>query len=387
MEAQAMQSGSDVRGSVQAVEANLNQRFVDRRDEIRGMIVAALAGEHVLLIGPPGTGKSALAREFSDAISGANYFEWLLTRFSTPDELFGPISLSGLKSDRFRRVTAGKLPEAHVAFLDEIFKANSGVLNSLLAAVNERVFHDDGAVREIPLLTCIGASNELPEGEELSALWDRFVLRFDVSYTKGDASFLSMLEGPSVPPARGVLSLDAWKAARAEVSAMPFPRETMMALFRVREELHGKGVVVSDRRWRKAANLARASAWISGASSVSPRHLSILKACLWNERDQISDVENALASVTKSAMVDVTRIVTMMADLVKAIPVGPQEIERSTAVVAELKKALVRIEAIRADDESAGGGEQAEIVAAIATIRTAGNKVQARVRELVGAAF
>jgi len=154
--------------AIDAVRANLTARFRERDAEVRGLLVAALAGEHCLMIGPPGTGKSALARAFADALGGANYFEWLLTRFSTPEELYGPISLAGLKADRFKRVTAGKLPECHVAFLDEIFKSNSAVLNSLLSAVNERIFHDDGAARQIPLLTCVAASNEMPEGPELA---------------------------------------------------------------------------------------------------------------------------------------------------------------------------------------------------------------------------
>ena len=135
----------------------------------------------VLLIGPPGTAKSALARAIAQAFSG-NYFERLLTKFSTPEELFGPVSPKALEQDKFSRVISGKLPEAEFAFVDEVFKANSAILNSLLTLVNERVFHNDGAPIKCPLVTMFGASNELPEGKELEALFDRFLLRFDVGY-------------------------------------------------------------------------------------------------------------------------------------------------------------------------------------------------------------
>jgi MoxR-like ATPase len=146
-----------------------------------------LAGEHVLLLGPPGTAKSALVRAIAQAFGGT-YFERLLTKFSTPEELFGPISLKALEQDRYQRVTAGKLPEAEFAFVDEVFKANSAILNSLLTAMNERLFHNDGAPTQMPLVALFGASNELPEGKELEALFDRFLLRFDVQYPCGRAA-------------------------------------------------------------------------------------------------------------------------------------------------------------------------------------------------------
>jgi MoxR-like ATPase len=163
------------------LRTDLISRFPERTNVIDGALAAVLAGEHVLLLGPPGTAKSALARAIAQAFSGI-YFERLLTRFSTPEELFGAISLKALEQDRFARVVTGKLPEADFAFVDEIFKANSAILNSLLAIINERVFHNDGQPLSCPLVTMFGASNELPESKDLEALFDRFLLRFDVGY-------------------------------------------------------------------------------------------------------------------------------------------------------------------------------------------------------------
>ncbi|HTP29485.1 MAG TPA: AAA family ATPase, partial [Anaeromyxobacteraceae bacterium] len=127
------------------------------------------------MTGSPGTAKSALARTISRAFQAA-YFERLVTKFTTPEELFGPISLKALEQDHYRRVTAGMLPEAQIAFIDEIWKANSAILNALLAVMNERVFHNDGAPCTCPLITLFGASNELPDGKELEATFDRFLL-------------------------------------------------------------------------------------------------------------------------------------------------------------------------------------------------------------------
>src|SRR6266542_2166206 len=133
----------------QQLRSELMARFPERKEVIDGALAAVLAGEHVLLLGPPGTAKSALARAIAQAFGGI-YFERLLTKFSTPEELFGPISLKALEQDRFKRVLTGKLPEAQFAFIDECFKANSAILNSLLTLVNERLYHDDGAPLNVP---------------------------------------------------------------------------------------------------------------------------------------------------------------------------------------------------------------------------------------------
>eukprot|EP01026_Neomeris_dumetosa_P047706 TRINITY_DN4104_c0_g2_i2.p2 TRINITY_DN4104_c0_g2~~TRINITY_DN4104_c0_g2_i2.p2 ORF type:complete len:318 (-),score=43.90 TRINITY_DN4104_c0_g2_i2:51-1004(-) len=150
--------------------------LVERDQEVRLLLLAALSGEHALFIGPPGTAKSELGRRLSKLCDGT-YFERLLTRFSVPEELFGPLSMRALEEDKYIRQTKGYLPQANVAFVDEIFKANSAILNTLLTLLNERLF-DNGQTREkVPLVCLVGASNELPESEELDALYDRFLIR------------------------------------------------------------------------------------------------------------------------------------------------------------------------------------------------------------------
>ncbi len=196
------------------LRTDLAARFPERKDVIDGALAAVLAGEHVLLLGAPGTAKSALARAIAQAFGGI-YFERLLTKFSTPEELFGAISIKALKQDRFARVTAGKLPEAEFAFVDEVFKANSAILNSLLSLVNERVFHNDGQPVSCPLVTMFGASNELPEGKDLEALFDRFLMRFEVAYLLRPSNLRLVLTSPD-PAAAPAMKMTDLRKAQAE---------------------------------------------------------------------------------------------------------------------------------------------------------------------------
>src|ERR1700756_5307240 len=168
------------------VIAPLKERFVGRDEVIDLIALALVSGEHLFLLGPPGTAKSALIREFARAVKG-RYFEYMLTRFSEPNEIFGPIDIARLREGSVVTVTTGMLPEAEFVFLDELFNANSAILNNLLTALNERVYPRGSETHHRPILSLFSASNHLPEDDALRALFDRFLLRCHVRNLKADA--------------------------------------------------------------------------------------------------------------------------------------------------------------------------------------------------------
>ena len=262
---------------LRALIASLETGLLERAGAVRLVLLAALAGEHVLLIGPPGTAKSELARRLHRAFDGARYFERLLTRFSTPEELFGPLSLKALEDDRYERLTTGYLPTASIAFLDEVFKANSAILNALLTLLNEREF-DNGAGRTCtPLISVIGASNEVPVEEALTAFYDRFLLRVPVAAVS-DAVFIDLLAlvdapaalaGPAAQPLTQA-DLSAWLAAAESVQPSDAVLDHLQAL---RAFLREADVTVSDRRWRQLIGLLRCAAYTEGRDQIDPLDL------------------------------------------------------------------------------------------------------------------
>ncbi len=280
-----------VQEKLKKIREELKQTFLERGELIDGALSALLASQHVLIVGPPGTAKSMLADEICRRIQGANYFQWLLTRFSTPEEIFGAVSLKALEQDDYRRVTAHKLPEAHIAFLDEIFKANSSILNAILSLINERIFHNGKEVVSVPLLTLFGASNELPEDDELLALYDRFLLRFVVKYIEEDFRFLRMLESPSQTE-RTTLSLEELCGMQKQVRDISIPGYVYRTIADIRRELGKKNIVASDRRYRQSLSLLQAHAYLTGGSEVTEKNLFFLEHVLWRdpgEQPQVRD--------------------------------------------------------------------------------------------------
>ncbi|RKZ77073.1 MAG: ATPase [Candidatus Parabeggiatoa sp. nov. 1] len=267
----------------------LSQDLIERDTPIRLTLLAALSGEHLLLLGPPGTAKSELARRLKLAFNGGNYFERLLTRFSVPEELFGPLSIKALEEDRYERLTSRYLPTATVAFIDEIFKANSAILNSLLTLLNEREF-DNGVNRDKTPLSCVvGASNELPAGEELDALYDRFLLRYQVMpVSPENFAQLLGLKGHFKPKPDLELRLTVEELQEIQESAdlVKIPDDVMVLLQELRHFLIEQQIYVSDRRWRKVVKLLQVAAYTNGNNEVSIWDCWLLQHCLWATPEQ-----------------------------------------------------------------------------------------------------
>lgn len=281
---------------IQSIRNELRQTFIEREELIDGTLAGLLAREHVLLIGPPGTAKSMLADELCKRIDGARYFQWLLTKFTTPEEIFGPISLKALEKDEYTRITRDKLPVAHVAFLDEIFKANSSILNALLSLINERKFHNGDKPQDVPLVSMIGASNELPDEEELTALYDRFMLRYIVKYLEDDQNFVQML---SMKDGRHQtrISLKDLEAMQKEAAAVEIPDLVLNLMVTLRTKLRKENVIPSDRRFRNSLGLLRAAAYLDGRDHVIDSDLMILCHVLWTTPDDIPVVENIVYDI------------------------------------------------------------------------------------------
>jgi MoxR-like ATPase len=342
------------------IRDELNQIFLERSELIDGALCALLSSHHVLIVGPPGTAKSMLAEELCQRIEGANYFQWLLTKFTTPEEIFGAVSLKALEQDDYRRVTVDKLPEAHIAFLDEIFKANSSILNALLSIINERVFHNGRTRITVPLITMFGTSNELPDEDELTALYDRFLLRFVVDYIVEDFRFLKML-GARRDPAlerRTWLGIGELEKLREATLAIGVPGAVMRTVAEIRRELARRQIIASDRRWRAALDVSRAHALLFGRDQVTEDDLLFLEHVLWKDPEERPKVREALHHLIKGYEEEARELLIQSQELRDYAGRGWESEElRSRALIevhTKLANILVKFEGLLRDAVQSG---------------------------------
>jgi MoxR-like ATPase len=283
------------------VVAPLKARFVGRDEVVELIALAIVASEHLFLHGPPGTAKSALIRQFALAVRGS-YFEYLLTRFSEPNEIFGPIDLVRLREGTVATVTTGMLPEAEFVFLDELFNANSAILNNLLTVLNERVYRRGAETHRLPMLSLFAASNHLPEEESLRALFDRFLLRCHVDNLRREAMPHLLTAGwaleSSQPLAAGVSAEDLRALSRRihAVDLTAVAERYAELVFRIRD----LGIALSDRRAVKVMKLLAASALLCGREHATPSDFWVLRY-VWDREEQIDALASLVNGVLKES--------------------------------------------------------------------------------------
>ena len=288
----------------------LCQGAYEREEAISLALLTAIAGESIFLLGRPGVGKSMVARRLKMAFKDAKSFEYLMSRFSTPDEIFGPVSITKLKDqDTYERVIEGYLPTADVVFLDEIWKAGPAIQNSLFTALNERIFRNGNHDVKLPLKTIISASNELPaEGEGLEALWDRFLVRYIVEPISRRPAFLKLLTEKSQECSidESLLLTDAeFSKMQREKECIGVPdvicdvicdiRGKLTKRSRAKESATGSVPYVSDRRWRKIVGLLRTSAMLNGRMEVDLSDCLLLEHLIWDADEQLPEVKRLVA--------------------------------------------------------------------------------------------
>ena len=311
----------------------MNRGIYEKETEISLSLLAALAGESIILLGPPGVAKSMVARQLKTAFKDARSFEYLMSRFSTPDEIFGPVSIQKLKtSDTYERAVEGYLPTADVVFLDEIWKAGPAIQNTLLTVINEKIFRNGNREMHLPLKLLVAASNELPaKGEGLEALWDRFVIRIESRPIKLEKNFRAMLleSHADFSGSTGVLghadfadnadfsdlkiTAEEYAEWAEKICKIGVKEEVLDAISAIRKSLRAvnvdeaaerRNIYVSDRRWKNIVRLLRTSAFMQDREEVDICDLLPIYHCLWQEPEERDAIRNIVIRALFSPFAD-----------------------------------------------------------------------------------
>lgn len=342
------------------ISSELKSIFVERDSVIENSLKALITGQSVLLIGPPGTAKSALTDELCKRIINGRYFSWLLNRTSDPSEILGPFSIKEMENDKFIRVTKNKLPEAEIVFLDEIFKCNEPTLNILLPLINEKVFYNDGKAIDVPLISLFAASNEFPEEDSLLALYDRMIFRMYVDYVGDVQNKMIMLKNFINKGEKNTtyttITVDDIKLLRESIENINVEDSILKEYITLMNALLREGIVVSDRRQNECLKVLRVNALLEGRDSVISSDFKCLRDVLWNEPSEIETIENVLKeSAVSSYGKEYNKIKKRYVEIVDAASTITDvrmivEIKGSVEYVFEMINRLMKEKDIMEDD-------------------------------------
>ena len=373
----------------------MNRGIYEKETEISLSLLAALAGESIILLGPPGVAKSMVARQLKTAFREAQSFEYLMSRFSTPDEIFGPVSIQKLKtSDTYERAVEGYLPTADVVFLDEIWKAGPAIQNTLLTVINEKIFRNGNREMHLPLKLLVAASNELPaKGEGLEALWDRFVIRIESRPIKLEKNFRAMLleSHADFSGSTGVLghadfadnadfsdlkiTAEEYAEWAEKICKIGVKEEVLDAISAIRKSLRAvnvdeaaerRNIYVSDRRWKNIVRLLRTSAFMQDREEVDICDLLPIYHCLWQEPEERDAIRNIVIRALFSPFADkLVEMKNALAEDVKYHRVrrNPEDGRDYEGEIENLSDGLSSLERLLGENLFASADDKAEISA------------------------
>lgn len=373
----------------------MNRGIYEKETEISLSLLAALAGESIILLGPPGVAKSMVARQLKTAFRDAQSFEYLMSRFSTPDEIFGPVSIQKLKtSDTYERAVEGYLPTADVVFLDEIWKAGPAIQNTLLTVINEKIFRNGNREIHLPLKLLVAASNELPaKGEGLEALWDRFVIRIESRPIKLEKNFRAMLleSHADFSGSTGILghadfadnadfsdlkiTAEEYAEWAEKICKIGVKEEVLDAISAIRKSLRAvnvdeaaerRNIYVSDRRWKNIVRLLRTSAFMQDREEVDICDLLPIYHCLWQEPEERDAIRNIVIRALFSPFAD--KLVEMKNALAEDIKYhrvrrNPEDGRDYEGEIENLSDGLTSLEKQLGENLFASADDKAEISA------------------------
>lgn len=342
----------------QLIRSEAERNLLERDEELHLLLLALASGLNILLLGPPGVAKSMLIRQVVSHIKNCDVFDFLMSKFTTPDEIFGPYSIKALEQDEYKRITTKRLPEAHIGYLDETFKSGGGNLNSLLEVMNERTFTNGTVKMKTPLITIIGASNELPDEEDgLAALYDRFDIKRMVLPIQERTNQVKLALLPDPLPAETFITFDDLNLANQEIKNVVMPEEMAEKLAILRRDVEAAKIIITDRTYRRSIRLLQAEAWYHERDHVTEEDFEILQHAWWDDPKETRTLHSRILETTnpeKQELIDIfNESMQSFKDIHDEQDIGKQ-MEKASELRKKMGKTLKRIDVLLREMKAKG---------------------------------